>query len=88
MAKEMKMIANNIGKEMYDDFVNEYLKQLESENDITLFGKRYGSYYYMYKGLVHEIKWEESQIIEETYESWSIEEKNFVMNVLNDRIFI
>lgn len=88
MAKEMKMIANSIGKEKYDDFVNEYLKQLESENDITLFGKKYGSYYYMHKGLVREIRWEESQIIEETYESWSIEEKNFVMNVLNDRIFI
>ncbi|WP_075720629.1 hypothetical protein [Roseburia sp. 499] len=52
MAKEMKIIADNIGKEKYDDFVNEYLKQLESENDITLFGKRYGSYYYMHKGLV------------------------------------
>lgn len=42
----------------------------------------------MHKGLVHEIRWEESQIIEETYESWSIEEKNFVMNILDDRIFI
>ncbi len=88
MAKEMKVIADNIEKEKYDDFVVDYLKQLESEDDITLFGKRYGSYYYMHKGLVHEIRWEESQIIEETYESWSIEEKNFVMNVLNDRIFI
>ena len=88
MAKEMKIIADNIGKEKYDDFVNEYLKQLESENDITLFGKRYGSYYYIHKGLVHEIRWEESQIIEETYESWPIEEKNFVMNDLDDRIFI
>ena len=68
MAKEMKIIADNIGKEKYDDFVNEYLKQLESENDITLFGKRYGSYYYMHKGLVHEIRWEDFYLRRKVWE--------------------
>lgn len=87
MAKEIKTIANNMEKEQYDDFVNEYLEQLQSENDITLFDKKYGCYYYMFKGLVHEIKLEKKKVTDETFASWSIEEKNFVMNILDDREF-
>ena len=78
-----KVVASNVSKENYRNVVNEYIEQLQKEQDITLFENVFG--YYMYEGLVHEIKLEDNQVIDETYESWSIQEKNFVMNVLDHR---
>lgn len=80
-----KIVASEVDKEKYRDVVNEYIVQLQKEQDITLFEGVFG--YYMYKGLVHEIKLENKQIIDETYESWSIKEKNFVLNMLDRRIW-
>jgi len=84
MAKLKKTIAKNIAPEEFDDFVNEYLEQLKTENDIKLFERRFGNYYYMNQRLVHEISYEKGKVIDETYAEWSVEEKNFVMNVLCD----
>lgn len=74
-------------KEHYEDIVTKYLEQLQSEQDIALFPRCFGKYYYMYKGLVHEIRIEDDQIVDETFESWSKEEKHFVMTVLSDRVW-
>lgn len=81
MAKETMIIKNNIPVEEYEEFVKGYLEQLSSENDIAIFPRRWGRYYYMHKGLVHEIRLEENQVIEDTFESWSVEERNFVMGL-------
>lgn len=80
-----KVIASGVEKENYCDVVNQYIEQLQKELDITLFEGIFG--YYMYKGLVHEIRMEDDQIVDETYESWSVKEMHFVMNVLDDRIW-
>lgn len=77
-----KVVASDINKDDYRDIVNDYIEQLRKEKDITLFNGVFG--YYMYKGLVHEIKIEENCIVDETYESWSIKEKNFLLNVINN----
>ena len=77
----IKIIASEVEKENYCNVVNQYIEQLQKEQDITLFEGAFG--YYMCKGLVHEIRWEDNQIVDETYESWSIKEKHFVMNVLD-----
>ena len=80
-----KIIANGVNKENYRDVVNQYIEKLKKEQDITLFEGVFG--YYMCKGLVHELRLEDNQIVDETYESWSIKEKNFVMNVLDRRVW-
>lgn len=80
-----KVIASGVEKENYCDVVNQYIEQLQKELDITLFEGIFG--YYMYKGLVHEIRMEDDQIVDETYESWSVKEMHLVMNVLDDRIW-
>lgn len=79
-----KVIASGVEKENYRDVVNQYMEQLQKEQDITLFEGIFG--YYMYKGLVHEIRLEDKQVIDETYESWSVKEKHFVMNALDRRV--
>ena len=76
----IKIVASDVSKENYRQVVNEYIEQLKEEKDIALFGSVFG--YYMYEGLVHEIRLENSQVLDETYESWSVKEKNFVLNVL------
>ena len=79
-----KVIASGVEKENYRDVVNQYMEQLQKEQDITLFEGIFG--YYMYKGLVHKIRLEDKQVIDETYESWSVKEKHFVMNALDRRV--
>ena len=80
-----KIIANSVSKENFCNVVNAYIKQLQKEQDITVFENVFG--YYMYEGLVHELRLDGDQIVDETYESWSIKEKNFVMNELNHKVF-
>ena len=75
-----KVVANDVSMENYRDVVNAYIEQLKQENDITVFQGVFGAY--MLDGLVHEIKFEDGQIIDEAYASWSKEEKNFVMTKL------
>lgn len=79
-----KVVASDVSKEKYRDVVNEYIEQLQKEQDITLFENVFG--YYMLKGLVHELRLEDNQVVDETYASWSIKEKHFVMNVLDHRV--
>lgn len=81
----IKIVASDVCKENYRKVVNEYIEQLEQEKDITLFGGVFG--YYMYKGLVHEIRLDNNQVVDETYASWSVKEKNFVLNVLDHRMW-
>ena len=80
-----KIVASGVNKENYDNVVDEYISQLQKEQDITLFENIKG--YYMLGGLVHELKLDGEQLIDETYASWSKEEKNFVLNVLDRRIW-
>lgn len=76
-----KVIASGVDKENYRNVVIAYIEQLQKEKDITVFQGVFG--YYMYEGLVHEIKFENNQVVDETYESWSIKEKNFLFSKLN-----
>lgn len=75
-----KVVASGVNRENYREVVNEYIEQLKQENDITVFQGVFGAY--MLDGLVHEIKFEDGQVIDVAYESWSVEEKNFVMTKL------
>lgn len=75
-----KVVASGVNRENYCDVVKEYIEKLKQENDITVFQGVFGAY--MLDGLVHEIKFENNQVIDETYESWSVKEKNFVMTML------
>lgn len=79
-----KVVANDVSKENYRDVVNAYIEQLQKEQDITLFENVVG--YYMYEGLVHELRMEDEQLFDVTYASWSVEEKNFLFNVLDRRV--
>lgn len=79
-----KVVASDVSKENYRDVVNAYIEQLQKEQDITLFENVCG--YYMFKGLVHELKLEDDQLLDVTYPSWSVEEKNFLFNVLDRRV--
>lgn len=79
-----KVVANDVSKENYRDVVNAYVEQLQKEQDITLFENVVG--YYMYEGLVHELRLEDEQLLDVTYASWSVEEKNFLFNVLDRRV--
>ena len=83
----MKKVICDSLMEDYNDFVNKYLEQLQSEYDIALFPRYLGNYYYMNGGLVHEIRLEDNQVVDETFKSWSVEEKNFAMNVLSSRVW-
>ncbi len=80
-----KIVASGVNKENYHHVVDEYIEQLQKERDITLFEGVKG--YYMLDGLVHELKLDGEQLVDETYGSWSKEEKNFVLNVLDRRIW-
>lgn len=80
-----KIVAGGVDKENYHNVIDEYIKQLKKEYDITLFEGLRG--YYMFEGLVHELKLEGEQLIDETYGSWSKEEKNFLLNVLDHRVW-
>lgn len=75
-----RVVASGVSRENYCDVVKEYIEQLKQENDITVFQGVFGAY--MLDGLVHEVKFEDGQLIDEAYESWSKEEKNFVMTKL------
>jgi hypothetical protein len=75
-----KVVASDVSIENYRGVVNNYIEQLKQENDILEFEDVFG--YYMLDGLVHEIKFEDGQLIDEAYESWSKEERNFVMTKL------
>ena len=79
-----KVVANDVSKENYRDVVNAYIEQLQKDQDITLFENVVG--YYMYEGLVHELRLEDDKLIDVTYASWSVEEKNFLFNVLDRRV--
>ena len=83
-----KKVICEISKENYDDAVNKYLEQLQLEQNIVLFSRDSRKYYYMFQGLVHEIRLENDHIIDDTFESWSVEEKNFVMSVLDRRVYV
>ena len=80
-----KIVASGVNKENYHQSVDEYISQLQKEQDITLFEGVKG--YYMLDGLVHELKLDGEQLLDITYGSWSKEEKNFVLNVLDNRIW-
>lgn len=80
-----KIVASGVNKENYHQSVDEYINQLQKEQDITLFEGVKG--YYMLDGLVHELKLDGEQLLDITYGSWSKEEKNFVLNVLDNRIW-
>ena len=80
-----KMVTSGVNKENYHQAVDEYISQLQKEQDITLFEGVKG--YYMLDGLVHELRLEGEQLLDVTYGSWSKEEKNFVLNVLDNRIW-
>ena len=80
-----KIVASGVNKENYHNVVDEYISQLQKEQDITLFENVKG--YYILVGLFHELKLDGEQLIDVTYESWSKEEKNFVLNVLDNRIW-
>lgn len=80
-----KIVASGVNKENYHNVVDEYIEQLQKERDITLFEGVKG--YYMLDGLVHELKLDGEQLLDVTYGSWSKEEKNFVLNVLDNRIW-
>lgn len=78
-----KVVASGVSKENYRDVVKKYIEQLKQENDILEFEGVFG--YYMLGSLVHELRLDGDQLIDVTYESWSVEEKNFVMTKLNRR---
>ena len=78
-----KVVANDVSMENYRDVVNAYIEQLKQENDILEFEGVFG--YYMLGSLVHELRLDGDQLLDVTYESWSVEEKNFVMTKLNRR---
>lgn len=79
-----KVVASGVNRENYRDVVNAYIEQLQKEQDITLFENVCG--YYMYEGLVHELRLEDDKLIDVTYASWSVEEKNFLFNVFDRRM--
>ena len=79
------VVADNVSRENYCEAVKEYIEQLQKDQDITLFENVVG--YYMYKGLVHELRLEDNQLFDVTYASWSVEEKNFLFNVLDHRVY-
>ena len=81
----IKIVERDILEEKYNEVVNSYLNELKHEFDIALFPEHWGKHYYMYEGLVHEIRLEEGQVVDETFEAWSIEEKNFTVNILDKR---
>lgn len=83
----MEVVVKQLKEEEFKKEVKEYLEQLKAENDIAEFPMDRGRYYYMLNGLVHEVRFEDDKMIDATFESWSKEEKNFVMNVLSDRIW-
>lgn len=81
----MEKIVKEVTKEAFSTEANTYLEQLKSEYDIAIFPQDAGKFYYMNKGLVHEIRFDDGYMIDTEFKSWSVEEKNFVMNVLDNR---